>query len=146
MLDTMRAGQIMLDTIRAGQIMLDTMRAGQIMLDTIRAGQIMLDTMRAGQIMLDTIRAGQIMLDTMRTGQYDRWLGESRIMAASSAAECKNVGHKVSNFDMNIWKDKCKDIMIDELTAKFSQNRMCFKVLEATNNTVLVESSPYDKL
>ncbi len=67
-------------------------------------------------------------------------------MAVSIAAESNNVGRKVSNFDMNIWKEKCKDIMIDGLTAKFSQNYQCFKVLEATNNTDLVEASPYDKL
>ncbi len=69
----------------------------------------------------------------------------ARIMA-STAAECKNLGRKVSNFNMNIWKVKCKYIMKDGLTAKFSQHRQCFKVLEATNNTVLVEASPYDKL
>ncbi len=70
----------------------------------------------------------------------------ARIMAASTAAECKTLGRKVSNFDMNIWKEKCKNIMKDGLTAKFSQNRQCFKVLEASNNTVLVEASPYDKV
>ncbi len=36
-------------------------------------------------------------------------------MAASTAAECKNLGRKVSNFDMNLSKEKCKDIMKDEL-------------------------------
>ncbi len=36
--------------------------------------------------------------------------------------------------------------MKDRITAKLSLNRQCFKVLEVTNNTVLVEASPYDKL
>ncbi len=40
-------------------------------------------------------------------------------MAASTAAECKHLRHKVSNIDRNIWKEKCKVIMKDGLTAKF---------------------------
>ena len=70
----------------------------------------------------------------------------ARIMAASTAAECKNLGRKVANFNINIWNEKCKDIMKNGLIAKFRQNHHCFKVLEATNNSVLVEASLYDKL
>ncbi len=72
-------------------------------------------------------------------------MSAAKILAASTPAECKKLGETVDNFDLSKLKDHCKAIMKSGLSAKFSQNLHCFKALEATNDTVLVKTSPYDK-
>ncbi len=57
----------------------------------------------------------------------------------------KKLGAKVENSDFSKWKDHCKAIMKSGLLAKCSPNVHCFKAVEVTNDTVLVEASPYDK-
>ncbi len=73
-------------------------------------------------------------------------MSAAKILAASTTVECKKQEEKVDNFDFTKWKDHCKAIMKSGLLAKLSQNVHCFKAQEATNDTVLVEASPYDKL
>ncbi len=69
-------------------------------------------------------------------------MSAAKILPAITPAECKKLGEKVDNFDFRKWKDHCKAIMKSGLLAKFSKHVHCFKALEATNDTVLVEGLP----
>ena len=56
----------------------------------------------------------------------------------------KSLGRKISNFDENIWKSKCKEIVLKGNFGKFGQNKRLQEALLATKGSVLVESSPCD--
>lgn len=68
------------------------------------------------------------------------------IMETYSPADHKKLGRKVKSFDATIWDDKKLDIVVEGNKAKFSQNPELKEFLLATNNAILVEASPYDKI
>jgi ribA/ribD-fused uncharacterized protein len=70
----------------------------------------------------------------------------ARILSAKTPGECKSLSRKVANFDFDLWKTSAKGIMKQALTEKFSQNKACYKALEATGTTTIVEASPVDCL
>ena len=58
--------------------------------------------------------------------------------------KCKMLGRDVKNFDSKKW-DLCRvQIVFDANIAKFEQNYDLRKILFATKNAILVESSPED--
>ncbi len=69
-----------------------------------------------------------------------------KIMATKSPKEQKALGRKVRNFDKEQWKDVCEEIVYEGNYAKFTQNYDLKKILIETENRVLVEASPYDKI
>ncbi len=72
-------------------------------------------------------------------------MSAANIPASKTPSECKSLGGRVENFEIERWKRHAKDIMQIGLTLKFSQNKLCFKALEATGKTTLVEASAMDK-
>lgn len=70
----------------------------------------------------------------------------NKIMKASHPNEFKKLGRQISGFDENIWNQHKTDIVISGNTAKFSQNQDLKEFLLNTNQRILVEASPYDKI
>ena len=68
------------------------------------------------------------------------------IMNATDPKTQKSLGRKVKNFDEEIWKDQCSQIMLKGLTEKFSQNPDFKEKLLATGSKTLAEASPFDKI
>jgi len=60
--------------------------------------------------------------------------------------QCKKLGRQVKNFDPEVWKLKCIPAMYLAVQHKFAQNSWLSKQLLDTENKVLVEASPYDKI
>lgn len=71
---------------------------------------------------------------------------ESEILNTKSPAIAKSLGRKVKNFDYYTWLKYCLDVVITGNLAKFSQNPKLAKYLLSTEQKILVEASPYDKL
>lgn len=70
----------------------------------------------------------------------------NKIMATSSPREQKALGKKVRNFDVEMWRDVCEDIVYTGNYAKFTQSTYLEKVLLDTEDRTIVEASPYDKI
>ena len=68
------------------------------------------------------------------------------ILNASSPNDVKKLGRKVKNFDDKIWNEQAFDAVVRGNMAKFSQNHKLKNFLRSTGNSVLVESSPYDRV
>jgi ribA/ribD-fused uncharacterized protein len=70
-----------------------------------------------------------------------------RVMAReNSPKEQKSLGQKVKKFDDTTWKTYCRDIVNIGTYLKFSQNNDCKKILLETNDKILVEGSPMDRI
>ena len=70
----------------------------------------------------------------------------AEIMKAVHPKQFKELGRRISGFDEKIWNERKTDIVIRGNFAKFSQNPELKYFLLNTNNRVLVEASPYDKI
>lgn len=68
------------------------------------------------------------------------------IMNENNPKIIKNLGRKVKNFDENIWKENCLDIVTIGNYLKFKQNPKLQKELLETGDNILAEASPYDKI
>ncbi len=85
--------------------------------------------------------------------QYYQWqkarqandpVSASKILLSRDPSEMKAIGDKVA-LDPNVWQPRVfKEIMLQGLEAKFSQNPMMKRALLATGDKVLVECSKYD--
>lgn len=74
------------------------------------------------------------------TGTYNK------IMVESDPAACKALGKNAANFSQELW-DSCKEeIIYNANYAKFSQNPELKAALLATNDAIIAEASPYDKI
>lgn len=70
----------------------------------------------------------------------------NEILSASSPAVAKKLGRQVKNFDSKIWNATKSEIVTQGNVHKFSQNEKMKTFLLQTNNRVLVEASPYDRI
>lgn len=70
----------------------------------------------------------------------------NKILKSESPREQKSLGRKVSNFDINRWNKKAKDVVETGNYCKFTQNNNLKKILLETYPKILVEASPYDKI
>lgn len=70
----------------------------------------------------------------------------ARILAAPSPGAAKRLGREVRGFDDAIWGRERFDIVAGGNTAKFGQNPELSAFLAATGTTVLVETSPRDRI
>jgi ribA/ribD-fused uncharacterized protein len=69
-----------------------------------------------------------------------------KIIASNTAAEAKNIGREVENFDEILWDSKKYELVKKGNFHKFSQNKDLQKFLLSTNHRILVETSPVDKI
>jgi ribA/ribD-fused uncharacterized protein len=58
----------------------------------------------------------------------------------------KFLGREVRGFIKEKWNADCKEIMVPGLVAKFTQNEYLKQFILGTNNLILVEASPSDKI
>ena len=68
------------------------------------------------------------------------------ILEAHSPNEAKSLGRKVKNFNSEIWDHHKYQIVIQANQLKFSQNQDFKEFLLSTEDKVIVEASPYDKI
>ena len=69
-----------------------------------------------------------------------------RVLLATDPAEAKALGRTVSGFDDEVWVKNRWRIVVDANQHKFSQNLAMREFLAGTENHILVEASPYDKV
>lgn len=69
-----------------------------------------------------------------------------QIFQAHTPQEFKNLGKQVNNYNDDVWNLHKDRIMIEGLYAKFSQNVELKDFLLSTEDKILVEASPYDKI
>lgn len=68
------------------------------------------------------------------------------ILKTNDVAKIKAYGRKVKNYDDTIWNDKRKDIVYQELLAKFQQNEDLSKELLSTGEALLAECAVKDRI
>lgn len=68
------------------------------------------------------------------------------ILNTDDPKEHKKLGRMVKNFNEDKWNDVCELIVYKGNYAKFSQNSNLKKKLLNTDNKIIVECSPYDKI
>lgn len=69
-----------------------------------------------------------------------------KIMEADHPKEMKAYGRAVRGFDKEVWDNACYDIVKRGNEAKFSQNPELCEFLKGTENRILVEASPRDRV
>ena len=70
----------------------------------------------------------------------------NNILYESNPTRVKRLGREVKNFDKKKWNKIKYTIMVDVLISKFSQNKDLKKLLLETNDSILYQASPYDKI
>lgn len=68
------------------------------------------------------------------------------ILKSETPNEAKSLGRKVKNFDPQIWDHHKYEIVKQANILKFSQSQEFKKFLLSTNDKIIVEASPYDKI
>lgn len=69
-----------------------------------------------------------------------------KIMKAKTPKECKNLGQKIVNFDLDTWYLRRMEIVKQGNYLKFAQNPELLDKLLATGSTLLAEASPFDRI
>ena len=69
-----------------------------------------------------------------------------KILLTTEPDVIKQLGREVENFNAEKWDALSGEVVIRGNLAKFSQNEELLEVLLATEDKVLVEASPYDKI
>lgn len=67
-----------------------------------------------------------------------------KIMNSNDPKEIQELGRLIKNFDNEIWDLYKFDIVVKGNYLKFSQNKNLKELLLSTQNTILVEASPFD--
>ena len=70
----------------------------------------------------------------------------ARILAARTPAEAKALGRLVRGFDEQVWAARRFDLVVTGNVAKFGMDAALREFLLATENRVLVEASPRDRV
>jgi ribA/ribD-fused uncharacterized protein len=70
----------------------------------------------------------------------------AKILKNSNPMVCKKLGRQVKNFDPMLWSSKCAYIVTMGCLLKFNQNADIKQLILATNDYILVEASPYDRI
>lgn len=68
------------------------------------------------------------------------------IMEQKHPRQQKFLGREVRGFVQPEWLAVCEDIMVPGLVSKFTQNAYCLKILLGTEDKILVEAAPLDKI
>ena len=70
----------------------------------------------------------------------------AKILETKSPRDQKALGRKVRNFDANKWMKVCEEIVTQGNRLKFGQNEDFKQELLNTENRIIVEASPEDKI
>ena len=70
----------------------------------------------------------------------------NKILDTANQATIKRLGRQVKNFDENLWCQHRVEIVIDGNMLKFQADKSLRERLLTTGDTILVETSPYDKI
>jgi ribA/ribD-fused uncharacterized protein len=76
--------------------------------------------------------------------KFNDYTTAQKIMQENDPIKIKHLGKQIKNFDINIWKECCIDIMRTGLKHKFDQNDHHRSFLLGTRNNTLIEASPHD--
>lgn len=68
------------------------------------------------------------------------------ILNSDTPNQAKSLGRKVKNFDYQIWDRQKYEIVKRANLLKFSQNEKLKEFLLSTDDKILVEASPYDRI
>lgn len=71
---------------------------------------------------------------------------KDKIMATKDPRKQKALAKEIEDFDEDVWNEHKIQILYEAVYAKFSQNNELKKLLLETNNSILAEASPYDKV
>lgn len=71
---------------------------------------------------------------------------QKQVLETKDPKECKSLGRKVRDFDEKIWDAAKYEIVKQANYLKFSQNVSLKDFLISTDQKVIVEASPYDKV
>ncbi|PIF43841.1 hypothetical protein CLU96_0757 [Chryseobacterium sp. 52] len=69
-----------------------------------------------------------------------------QVLKSETPNEVKSLGRKVKNFDPKLWDEHKYEIVNRANLLKFSQNLKFQNFLLSTDDKILVEASPYDKI
>jgi len=69
-----------------------------------------------------------------------------QILDSADPKTAKALGRQVKNFDDKIWTENCRRLVTEGNLAKFGQNDPLRAFLLSTDDHVLVEASPYDRI
>ena len=69
-----------------------------------------------------------------------------QILSAADPKTAKALGRQVRNFDNDVWTKNCRQLVTEGNVAKFGQNEVLRSFLLGTEDQVLVEASPYDRI
>jgi ribA/ribD-fused uncharacterized protein len=70
----------------------------------------------------------------------------AKVIACETPAEAKKLGRQVKGFDVEIWEEKCFEIVVKGNFHKFFQNIILREFLLNTKERVIVEASPVDPI
>ncbi|HZZ82153.1 MAG TPA: NADAR family protein [Gemmataceae bacterium] len=102
--------------------------------------------------------AASFTIDKMSYSTAEHWMMASKarlfgddetlqqILSAADPKDAKALGRQVRNFDNEVWTKSCRQLVTQGNVAKFSQNETLRAFLLATEDQVLVEASPYDRI
>jgi len=68
------------------------------------------------------------------------------IMRTNNPREQKALGRKVRGFDSDTWNKVCREYVYEANYAKFTQDEILLKQLMGTEDKLIVEASPKDKI
>jgi len=68
------------------------------------------------------------------------------MMSTEDPLEIKKLGRKVKNFDKIVWDNLGEDIVYQINLAKFNQNTQLRDQLKKTEDSIIVEASPMDRI
>ncbi|TAE69858.1 MAG: NADAR family protein [Bacteroidetes bacterium] len=69
-----------------------------------------------------------------------------KIIEAETSAIVQKLGRQVRNFELDVWQKHCSEIVAEGNFHKFSQHQPLKDFLLSTENKIIVEASPYDKI
>ena len=68
------------------------------------------------------------------------------ILNSNDPKEAKHLGRKVKNFNHQVWEEHKLNIVKNGNFLKFTQNPDLWEFLNQTENKIIVEASPYDRI